>query len=259
MENNLKKLLIILILSGLFSTLATDFVFAKTKGEFMTRFKELSQDVQQEKKIEIQCWKNPDACLLPLKPLSIDESGNIEGIEIKTIEARPLSDNIIGKIKQVFASLGLAVENGIVRIKELVAEKITATKRIIAPVGQFEKIEMRDKATGEIYCTWIENGEWVKSKGECGGLTSTTSETTASETTTPTEAISSEAISTEATTIEPTPIETAISTESTSTATATESVIEPIEPSTTAKAATTESTTTEPAISTEEPATSTIQ
>jgi len=26
---------------------------------------------------------------------------------------------------------------------------------------------MVDKATGEIYCTWIENGEWQKAKGDC--------------------------------------------------------------------------------------------
>lgn len=26
---------------------------------------------------------------------------------------------------------------------------------------------MRDKETGEIYCLQIENGEWVKTKGEC--------------------------------------------------------------------------------------------
>jgi hypothetical protein len=29
-----------------------------------------------------------------------------------------------------------------------------------------------DKATGEIYCDWIENGEWKKVKGGCESLTS---------------------------------------------------------------------------------------
>jgi len=44
----------------------------------------------------------------------------------------------------------------------LIAEKITAKK------AKLDKIEMVDQATGEIYCTWIENGEWQKVKGECG-------------------------------------------------------------------------------------------
>jgi|GEM_PF-6703516 len=30
-----------------------------------------------------------------------------------------------------------------------------------------EKIELVDQQTGEIYCTWIENGEWIKVSGDC--------------------------------------------------------------------------------------------
>jgi hypothetical protein len=42
-----------------------------------------------------------------------------------------------------------------------------------------------DKATGEIYCTWIENGEWKKVKGECEAMSNqtTNNETTNNETT----------------------------------------------------------------------------
>ncbi|MDP2930293.1 MAG: hypothetical protein Q8N56_01645, partial [bacterium] len=64
-------------------------------------------------------------------------------------------------IKQALASLGLFIENGIAQVKELVAERIFA-KRV-----QVNELEMIDKATSEIYCTWIENGEWMKEKGEC--------------------------------------------------------------------------------------------
>lgn len=55
--------------------------------------------------------------------------------------------------------LGLFLENGIAKAKQLFAKNIRT-----------EILEMIDKSTGEIYCTWIENGEWVKVKGECGGL-----------------------------------------------------------------------------------------
>lgn len=52
--------------------------------------------------------------------------------------------------------LGLTVENGVARLG-----------RIIADTGEFNRIQLRDQATGEPYCTWIENGEWVKQKGSC--------------------------------------------------------------------------------------------
>ena len=38
-------------------------------------------------------------------------------------------------------------------------------KRVVA-----EEFEIKDKATGDIYCTWIENGEWVQIKGQCGEI-----------------------------------------------------------------------------------------
>ena len=44
----------------------------------------------------------------------------------------------------------------------------------------------KDKATGEIYCTWIENGDWKKVKGDCAGITTANAGTTSpAEGTTP--------------------------------------------------------------------------
>lgn len=75
------------------------------------------------------------------------------------------SDSIIGnfveKVKNALASLGIWVENQIIKVKELVAEKILVRKIRV------EQLEMVDKETGEIYCTWIENGEWLKNNEEC--------------------------------------------------------------------------------------------
>ena len=55
--------------------------------------------------------------------------------------------------------MGLTIENGIAFLKEITVDKFTAK------TARLEKIEMVDKATGEIYCTWVENGEWIKEKG----------------------------------------------------------------------------------------------
>ena len=50
----------------------------------------------------------------------------------------------------------------ILKQEQLIAQKITAR------TARIEKIEMVDSETGDIYCTWVQNGEWQKIKGECG-------------------------------------------------------------------------------------------
>jgi len=72
-----------------------------------------------------------------------------------------LVDNFIALVKSALEQLGLFIENGIAQVRELIVEKIFAKK------VRVNELEMIDKATGEIYCTWIENGEWVKHLGEC--------------------------------------------------------------------------------------------
>jgi hypothetical protein len=69
-------------------------------------------------------------------------------------------------IKSALEKLGIVVSNGIAQLKEIAVDKIIAKK------AKIEKIEMVDSATGETYCTWIENGEWKKAKGECDGISS---------------------------------------------------------------------------------------
>jgi hypothetical protein len=91
--------------------------------------------------------------------------GSVAGVDLT-------SPFVIG-IKNILAALGLNVGDKSGQIK---------TVRI-------EKIEMVDSSTGEIYCTWIENGEWKKQKGACdapiipvdtgGGPTPTATETPA--------------------------------------------------------------------------------
>ncbi len=47
-------------------------------------------------------------------------------------------------------------ENGNLKFKTIKADKIIT-----------KEFEMIDQATGDVYCTWIENGEWIKNPGEC--------------------------------------------------------------------------------------------
>ncbi|MFN7088553.1 MAG: hypothetical protein ACK4NX_01910, partial [Candidatus Paceibacteria bacterium] len=64
-------------------------------------------------------------------------------------------------IATVFSRLGLVLENGIATLKGIFVE------RLGAKVARLNTLEMVDRANGEIWCTWIENGEWKKIKGEC--------------------------------------------------------------------------------------------
>ncbi|RKX45680.1 MAG: hypothetical protein DRP27_03530 [Thermotogae bacterium] len=80
------------------------------------------------------------------------------------------SSNIfVQLVKQALGVLGATIENGIVQLKELVAEKIFA-KEIKVEKVRFEKIEMVDQETGQVWCLWIENGEWRKVNTECDNL-----------------------------------------------------------------------------------------
>jgi hypothetical protein len=64
------------------------------------------------------------------------------------------------------------VENGLVRLKDLVAQKITAEKAVL------DKIELKDEDTGETYCVKIKNGALLSTPGECPSTNTTTSEST---------------------------------------------------------------------------------
>jgi len=68
-------------------------------------------------------------------------------------------------IQTSIAKLGANLTGGIMSLKEIIADKATIK------TAKIEKIEMVDSATGDAYCTWIENGEWQKVKGDCATAT----------------------------------------------------------------------------------------
>ncbi len=79
------------------------------------------------------------------------------GSSISGVDTTTLAD----KVTNVLVTLGISMKDGITNIKTLATESFT-TK-----TARINGLEMVDKATGDIYCTWIENGEWQKAKGDC--------------------------------------------------------------------------------------------
>jgi len=150
---------------------------------------------------KIKVFLNPHFAMIPLF-----EDGTLEtststtsSTSTATSSETSILDSFTLAIKNALKTLGLIIENGIAKVKEIVAEKLTAeivvTKEIKTERITTNEIQIVDKATGEIYCTWIENGEWVKVKGECESLTSqpvTNNEQPASNETTKSVATSSE-------------------------------------------------------------------
>ncbi len=70
----------------------------------------------------------------------------------------------IDKVKNALTSFGITIANEAVTVKNLVAEKFQAK------TARIERLELVDSATGDVYCTFIENGDWKKVKGECDSV-----------------------------------------------------------------------------------------
>ena len=115
--------------------------------------------------------------LIPLITKSIqDLSGQVQELRSgKTVlsersvtaEAAISEDNnpsFFEQAKSALASLGFPLENGIARLEKLDVNKLRVK------TARIDKMEMVDQNTLDVYCTWIENGEWKKTNGECGTM-----------------------------------------------------------------------------------------
>lgn len=93
---------------------------------------------------------------------------------------RTVSDlfvNFNQKVEKALASLGLVVRDGIANLKELTSNKITVEnayiksaeieKAWVKNLEISEKIQLYDQVTQQVYCVWIENGEWKKVEETC--------------------------------------------------------------------------------------------
>jgi len=72
-------------------------------------------------------------------------------------QSNSLWDEFIEKVRQAIASLTGTIQTAGNWIFDQISVK---TARI-------EKLELVDQKTGQVYCTWISNGEWVKAAAEC--------------------------------------------------------------------------------------------
>lgn len=74
------------------------------------------------------------------------------------------SNTLIDGLKKVLADVGIKVNGLVTSVNDLVANKVTTN------VARVNGMEMVDKITKDVYCTWVENGVWLKSKGECAAV-----------------------------------------------------------------------------------------
>ena len=92
--------------------------------------------------------------------LQLTEQGLINSTT--TVDSAEESENsLLAKVRNILESLGLAIYDGVANLRRVVVETFSAK------TARVEQLEMVDKATGEIYCTWIENGVWEKTEGAC--------------------------------------------------------------------------------------------
>jgi len=94
---------------------------------------------------------------------SLERNGVLEGSSINLSGG---DSNFVKKLVSSLEYFGIIIRNGFVQVKELMADKVTATFARFER-AEIEKLQMKDHKTGEVYCTWIENGEWQKVKGPC--------------------------------------------------------------------------------------------
>ncbi|MSU60462.1 MAG: hypothetical protein EXS52_00915, partial [Candidatus Staskawiczbacteria bacterium] len=69
--------------------------------------------------------------------------------------------SLLDSVRQLVALSGIVIEDGVTKVKGLVTDKAKIK------TARIERLEMVDSKTGDIYCTWLADGEWQKAKGEC--------------------------------------------------------------------------------------------
>lgn len=97
----------------------------------------------------------------PISGEQIKEGDIVLGMVNKTYQDNSLH-GVWVKAVNAISSFGIIIKDGLINISNLATEKFSAK------TARIDRLEMVDKATGDIYCAWIENGEWQKAKGECG-------------------------------------------------------------------------------------------
>jgi hypothetical protein len=128
-----------------------------------------------------------DTEILKQQQLAIQKIEQNLGMDVNSTAVNPAGTVGTGTVSGVndqsfiasLGDLGATLTSGVMTLKQVIADNLTAKTADIAQVN-IQRMQMVDQATGDIYCTWIANGEWVKVKGDCASVTSS-SETSAVE------------------------------------------------------------------------------
>jgi hypothetical protein len=88
--------------------------------------------------------------------LTVSPAGTVGSGEVSGVAPSSLLDGL--------KSLGITISAGVTNFTEIIANKMTAT------TAKINGLEMVDKTTGQIYCAYIDNGEWQKVLGECSNM-----------------------------------------------------------------------------------------
>ena len=88
-----------------------------------------------------------------INPAGTVSSGSVLGVDDQSL-------------KSSLTNLGATLAGGVMSLKQIIADSITVKTADIAQIN-IQKMQIVDQTTGDIYCTWLSNGEWQKVKGSC--------------------------------------------------------------------------------------------
>ena len=91
----------------------------------------------------------------------IGQSSQSASSDSSSSDSSSLLSSVIDLVKGWLESLQVFIENGVVRVGELIAEKITSNKVVL------DHLELRDEVTGELRCIQFAAGAWSALGGEC--------------------------------------------------------------------------------------------
>jgi hypothetical protein len=87
------------------------------------------------------------------------------------IPAPSLLSQVVSLVNGWLESMKVTIQDGLLKVKNLVAEKITAKKAVL------DKIELKDEESGETYCVRMKGGKLVSTLGECASASNNEQQT----------------------------------------------------------------------------------
>jgi hypothetical protein len=71
------------------------------------------------------------------------------------------NSNLTSLVQNIISSMGISFQNGLTTIQNLAVDKPSAK------IAAIDRLEMKDRATGEIWCTFSKDGQMQKVQGTC--------------------------------------------------------------------------------------------